>query len=116
MNEENRKRQIFERLYGEVSKEVNVIQQLVTDLSKKHSGLTGSPGESQKLILDTFFPTDEMLVKGKGEDTEYYGDFDTFYNSIPQEKKDEIASNLFDRFLKQLNVSQTIEPKEGEEE
>ncbi|MDI3236429.1 hypothetical protein QK289_15545 [Exiguobacterium antarcticum] len=115
MSEENRKRQVFERIHGGISEEVKHIQQLVTDLSKKHKGLTGSPMESQKLILDSFFPTDEMLVKGKGEDTVYYGDFDTFYNSISQEKKDEITKNIFDRFLKELNVNEVINEQEGEE-
>lgn len=86
-----------------IRKEIKPIQEELNKVIEKHQGIGGGMLNTQAIILNSFFPTEKLILnKEEGKD-EHYSDLDSFLNSIPEEEKKKLYDETMALFLNQLS-------------
>lgn len=89
-----------------IQKDVKPIQEELNKVIEKHKSIGGGKLNTQQIILDTFFPKNEPIVRNEKEETVHFSNLESFIDSISDEAKEKLYNDTMALFLNKMSEGQ----------
>lgn len=92
--------------FEQIQKEVKPIQEELNKVIDKHKNIGGGKLNTQEIILNTFFPTNEPIVRTEEKEVIHFSNLEGFIDSIPADEKKKLYDKTMALFLDQISESE----------
>lgn len=92
--------------FEQIQKEVKPIQEELNKVIERHKGIGGGKLSTQEIILNTFFPKNEPIVRTEEKEVIHFNNLEGFINSIPDDAKKKLYDDTMALFLDKMSESE----------
>lgn len=92
--------------FEQIQKEVKPIQEELNKVIERHKGIGGGKLSTQEIILNTFFPKNEPIVRTEEKEVIHFNNLEGFINSIPDDAKKKLYDDTMALFLTKMSESE----------